>query len=127
MRLIEVKQSGKGIKQGDVVKYGGNYYLATSEADLDGDVYVIDAEQDTAYINEGRLTKVASAGEGLEQPVVTVEMTVDELKVLVATTGAVTRDQLKEALREEGEPITLGHYGLDNYETLRDILKEVAK
>lgn len=127
MRLIEVKQSGKGIKQGDVVEYGGNYYLATSEADSDGDVYVIDAEQDTAYINEGHLTKVASAGEELEQPAVTIEMTIDELKVLVAATGAVTRDQVKEALREEGEPLTIEHHGFDNYETLRDILKEVAK
>lgn len=127
MRLIEVKQSGKGIKQGDVVEFKGDYYLATGEADSDGDVYVIDAEQDTAYINEGRLTKVASAGEELDQPLVTVEMTVDELKVLVAATGVVTHDQITKELRENGEPSTLSRYGLGNYETLRDILKEVAK
>lgn len=127
MRLIEVKQSGKGIKQGDVVEFKGDYYLATGEADSDGDVYVIDAEQDTAYINEGRLTKVASAGEDLEQPVVTVEMTVDELKVLVAATGSVSRDQVTEELRENGHATNLERYGLGNYETLREILKEVAK
>ena len=127
MRLIEVKQSGKGIKEGDVVEYGGNYYLATGEADSDGDVYVVDAEQDTNYINEGLLTKVASAGKELEQPVVTVEMTVDELKVLVAATGAVSGEQVTKELRENGEPTTLSRYGLGNYETLHDILKEVAK
>lgn len=127
MRLIEVKQSGKGIKEGDVVEYGGNYYLATGEADSDGDVYVVDAEQDTNYINEGLLTKVASAGKELEQPVVTVEMTVDELKVLVAATGAVSCEQVTKELRENGEPTTLSRYGLGNYETLHDILKEVAK
>lgn len=127
MQLIEVKQSGKGIKQGDVVEYGGNYYLATGEADSDGDVYVVDAEQDTDFINEGRLTKIVSAGKELEQPVVTIEMTVDELKVLVAAAGAVTRDQVKEALREDRHSENLSRYGLDNYETLREILKEVAK
>lgn len=127
MRLIEVKQSGKGIKQGDVVEYGGNYYLATGEADSDGDVYVVDAEQDTNYINEGRLTKVASAGEEIEQPVVTVEMTVDELKVLVTATGAVTRDQVTKELGYNGEPETLSSYGRSNCEALREILNEVAK
>ena len=127
MSLMEVKQSGKGIKQGDVVEYDGNYYLATDEADIDGDVYVVDAEQDTDYINEQHLTKIVSAGKELEQPVVTVEMTVDELKVLVATTGAVSREQVTNKLRENGEPGTLSRYGLGNYETLRNILKEVAK
>lgn len=127
MRLIEVKQSGKGIKQGDVVEYDGNYYLATDEADLDGDVYVVDADQDTKYINERHITKVASAGEEFEQPVVTVEMTVDELKVLVAATGAVTHDQVTKELRENGEPVTLSRYGSGNYGTLFNILKKVAK
>ena len=127
MRLIEVKQHGKRIKVGDVVEYGGNYYLATSEADSDGDVYVIDAEQDTAYINELYLKKVLSAGEENEQPMVTIEMTVDELKVLVAATGAVSRDQVTEELRENGHATNLARYGLGNYETLREILKEVAK
>lgn len=127
MQLIEVKQNGKRIKQGDVVEYRGNLYLATDEADSDGDVYVVDAEQDTDYINERYLTKIVSAGKELEQPVVTVEMTVDELKVLVAATGAVSPDRLKESLREDGHATTLSRYGLDNYETLREILKEVAK
>lgn len=127
MRLIEVKQSGKRIKQGDVVEYNGDYYLATGEADSGGDVYVVDADQDTAFINEGRLTKVVSAGEEPEQPLVTVEMTVDELKVLVAATGAVSPDRLKESLREDGNSANLSRYGLGNYEKLRDILEEVAK
>lgn len=127
MRLIEVKQSGKGIKQGDVVKYGGNYYLATGEADSDGDVYVVDAEQDTAYISEGRLTKVVSAGKELEHPVVTIEMTVKELTALVVAAGVVSVDQLERDLRYNGHAIALSNYGRSNYETLLDILKEVAK
>lgn len=127
MQLIEVKQSGKGIKQGDVVEYGGNYYLATGEADSDGDVYVVDAEQDTNYINERYLTKIVSAGKELEQPVVTIEMTVDELKVLVTATGAVSREEIAEELSRNGHATTLSRYGRSNYETLRGILKEVAK
>lgn len=127
MQLIEVKQSGKRIKQGDVVEYRGRYYLATDEADSDGDVYVVDAEQDTDFINEGRLTKIVSAGKELEQPLVTVEMTVDELKVLVAATGAVSRGEIEEELRRYGHVTLLSRYGRSNYETLREILKEVAK
>lgn len=127
MRLIEVKQSGKGIKQGDVVEYDGHLYLATGEADIDGDVYVVDAEQDTDYINERHLTKILSAGKELEQPLVTIEMTIDELKVLVAATGAVSRDQVTEELRENGHATNLARYGRGIYETLRAILKEVAK
>lgn len=127
MRLIEVKQSGKGIKQGDVVEYKGNYYLAADEADLDGDIYVVDADQDAEYINERHLTKIVSARKELEQPLVTVEMTVDELKVLVAASGVVSHDQVIKELRENGHATTLSRYGLGNYETLRDILKEVAK
>lgn len=127
MRLIEVEQSGKRIKQGDVVAFAGNYYLATDEADSDGDVFVVDADQDTRYINEQYLKKVVSAGEEIEQPVVTVEMTVDELKVLVAATGAVSRDQVTKELIKEGMPSNLARYGLGNYEKLFDILKEVAK
>lgn len=127
MRLIEVKQSGKRIKEGDVVEYRGNYYLATGEADSDGDVYVVDVDQDTDYISERYLTKVLSAREENEQPVVTIEMTVDELKVLVAATGAVSRDQVTEELRENGHATNLARYGLGNYEALKGILKEVAK
>lgn len=127
MRLIEVKQSGKGIKQGDVVEYDGHLYLATGEADIDGDVYVVDAEQDTDYINEQHLTKIVSVGKELDQPVVTIEMPVDELKVLVAATGAVSREQVERELRYNGHAIVLSNYGRSNYETLLDILKEVAK
>lgn len=127
MRLIEVNQSGKRIKQGDVVEIEGNYYLATGEADSDGDVYVVDAEQDTNFINERHLTKVLGAGEELEQPVVTIEMTVDELKVLVAAAGKVSPEKLKESLREDGHSENLSRYGLGNCAKLRDILKKAAK
>lgn len=126
MKLIG-KSSGTGIKKGDIVKYNGEIYLATDNADMDGDIRAIDADQDITYIHESRLTKIYGADGKPVTPTVTIEMTVDELKVLVAATGGISPVTLIESMEEDGVSPDLRHFGISNHSNLSDILEEVAK
>lgn len=126
MELID-KNSGTVIKKGDIVKYNGELYLASDSADNDGDIEVVNADQDVFYIDESRLTKVYSADGKQATPTVTIEMTVDELKVILADMGINDSERTVAGLKLLGYAEDLEELSFEIYKTLKDILEEVAK
>lgn len=126
MKLIG-KSSGTGIKKGDVVKYNGEIYLASDSADNDGDIEAVNADQDVFYIHESRLTKVYGVDGKSVTPTITVEMTVDELKVIHAESGSLSRNQTAGLLVSEGHEESLADNSYDIYLEIAKILEEVAK
>lgn len=131
MELITVKK-GADIKKGDIVRYSGSLRLVMESADSDGDIYVVDADNDSIYVAERRVEKVYNA-DGTPYSKAdtgnkyTIEFTEGELKVILADMGINDSERTVAGLELLGYAEDLKELSFEIYKTLKDILEEVAK